>query len=865
MASKKTSSKATPRSGTKRRRTVVRVKEESWTDELRGLLERTHLLWGAGVCAGFVLLVSILANWTTEQPLIAVDQISRETRAVRVAFAYTDEQTTERLRTEARQRTIRQFEADTGTLDEIRTSLEQLPRTVAGVGELAEIAPGIRQRFGLTQERLEALQAATAAPPLPKPVPQETAGTEAAPDPDSAREENSATDQATAEQGSGVETEADEAPGTAAANEPEPIADPRPQRNPNLEAWDRAVSNLDNTLRRVRPLLNSSDFVTATQEGLNGQILLNVAGEKVEVPRNSAISLDKNDNLADEIDRLVEIARFPAGTAEIVRERLVRNQDNPTFRFNQTETVNTQQRAADAIREVVVSIPKGQLIFTRGDKLTTAQLDLHRREMAEFKQQAGFTSLWSRRLGVTAGVLGLSLVLAGHIAAFCPSIARRSARILWLAIVIFVALLVTALGAINTPEFMTLSLLTPTVLVATLLAVAYSPRAALVFGAVHAGLAMLILGLSFPTYILTMIGVATAVSQLGDLSRRRAIVRMSIVVSAVLLVSSLGIGLIDRPLTVATIAESNLTQAVQAALSGLLAGMITLFVLPFIERVFDIATGMTLVELRDPKQPLLREMQQRAPGTYNHSMNVAAIAETAAASIGADALLTYVGCLYHDIGKINKPDYFVENQARGHNKHDKLSPAMSLLVIVGHVKDGLEMAREHNLPKSLHHFIEGHHGTTLVEYFYKRAKQKAEGEADEDGTMPDPEQLPSEVDYRYPGPRPRTKEVAIVMLADAVESATRTLPEPTPSRIDALVRDFANRRLMDGQFDDCDLTLRELHTISESISKTVASIYHGRISYGDVGKKQAGTAEPKPTKKPDDVPGDSDEPKEKSA
>jgi len=261
-----------------------------------------------------------------------------------------------------------------------------------------------------------------------------------------------------------------------------------------------------------------------------------------------------------------------------------------------------------------------------------------------------------------------------------------------------------------------------------------------------------------------------------------------------------------------------------------------------IERAFDITTGMTLIELRDPKQPLLRELQQRAPGTYNHSLNVASIAEAAADAVGADPLRTYVGALYHDVGKMNKPEYFVENQSGGINKHDKLSPAMSLLVIVGHVKDGVELAREYALPRSLFPFIEQHHGTTLVEFFYHRARKQAEEQAG----GADDKDMPSEIEYRYPGPKPQSKETAILMLADAVESATRTLSEPTPSRIDALVRSLANKRLMDGQFDECDLTLRELSAIVESISKTVASIYHGRIAYPAGGKPQPKTAAPKP-------------------
>jgi putative nucleotidyltransferase with HDIG domain len=279
--------------------------------------------------------------------------------------------------------------------------------------------------------------------------------------------------------------------------------------------------------------------------------------------------------------------------------------------------------------------------------------------------------------------------------------------------------------------------------------------------------------------------------------------------------------------------------AVRAGPGGLLIGGVTLFLLPVIEGAFDITTSLTLIELRDPKQPLLRELQQRAPGTYNHSLNVASIAETAADAVGADGLMTYVGALYHDIGKMNKPEYFVENQSGGPSKHDKLSPAMSLLVIVGHVKDGMEIAREYGLPKVLRHFIEAHHGTTLVEYFYNRARKQAKQLDEADGGKParageadhEDERLPEEVDYRYPGPKPRTKEVAILMLADAVESATRSLPEPTPSRIESLVHSLADKRLMDGQFDECDLTFRELRTIVDSLSKSVTSIYHGRIMY----------------------------------
>jgi len=856
---------------------VLRVRDASFRDRLRDLLERTHLLWGVCVTLAFALSVTVLASWSREQPLIAVGEVMDETRTVRVEFTYTDDTATEQRRTDARQRTRRIFRADLAALDEIRTSLTQLPRTVVGVGDIGELSEDIRRRFGLSNERLAALQQATAPPPPPGPptpddAPDGSGEQPAGPDADPGAPIEDDDPAETAGENAG-ETATDGAGETARPTQPPeqdaaPV-EPAPLPNPNLEAWDRAVAVLDDILRTRRPMLTGTEFQTATQEGLATQIELRIGDQTALVSRNDApINLNAPESLRAEIDRIVQIAGFSGLPGEIVRERLTREPRRPTFTYEADATTQAQTAAAAAVQDVVRSVPKGQVIFSRGDVLDQAQLDLFRREMAEFHRQAPAWSIWAGRLGVAVAVLALSGILAGYVGVFSPSIARRSARILWLAIVLFVALASTTIIAVLKPELTLMALLTPTTLVAILLAVAYTPRTALALGAVLAGLAVLALNLGFTSYLLCAIGVATAVSLLGDISRRRAIVRMSVSVAGVLAIAAAGIALIDQPPTEALLAQT-LTQSLQAAISGLLAGMVTLFVLPYIERVFDIATGMTLIELRDPKQPLLREMQQRAPGTYNHSLNVAAIAESAAASIGADALLTYVGCLYHDIGKINKPEYFVENQARGHNKHDKLSPAMSLLVIVGHVKDGLEMARENRLPKALHHFIEAHHGTTLVEFFFRRAKQKAEDKSAETQQEADSEKLPSELDYRYPGPRPRTKEVAIVMLADAVESATRTLPEPTPSRIDALVRDFANRRLMDGQFDDCDLTLRELNTISDSISKSVASIYHGRVSYSDPKKPDTppeSKVEPKPAKP--DAPDDEDagdEPQEKRA
>ncbi len=221
----------------------------------------------------------------------------------------------------------------------------------------------------------------------------------------------------------------------------------------------------------------------------------------------------------------------------------------------------------------------------------------------------------------------------------------------------------------------------------------------------------------------------------------------------------------------------------------------------------------------------------RAPGTYTHSLNVAALSESAAEAIGADSLLTYVGALYHDVGKMNKPEYFVENQQGGPNRHDKLSPAMSLLVVVGHVKDGMELAREFRLPAKVQHFIESHHGTTLVEYFYHRAKKQAQARALIEGEEDAEDLIPDEYEYRYAGPRtpePRNPRTSNFPDRPRERPHPSASPRPPRSNPSSPPPPTAPR---DGQFDDCELTLKELATIADAVARSLTSMHHVRVQY----------------------------------
>ncbi len=256
-----------------------------------------------------------------------------------------------------------------------------------------------------------------------------------------------------------------------------------------------------------------------------------------------------------------------------------------------------------------------------------------------------------------------------------------------------------------------------------------------------------------------------------------------------------------------------------------LCGPLMTGILPFMERFFDIQTDLTLLELSDMSHPLLRQLAQSAPGTYNHTISVASLAEPAAEAIGANGLLVRVGACFHDIGKIFKPNYFVENQMPGVNRHDTLQPELSTLVIIAHVKDGADLARQNRIPQRIIDFIEQHHGTTLVEYFFRQAQKENVGNEDNEEV--------SERMFRYPGPKPQSKEAAILMIADAVESASRALKEPTSSRIQHLVDEIAMKKLLDGQFDECDLTLKEIDLIKHSLVKNLNAVYHGRVKYPD--------------------------------
>lgn len=514
--------------------------------------------------------------------------------------------------------------------------------------------------------------------------------------------------------------------------------------------------------------------------------------------------------------------------------------EHPTHVFDADATAEARNQAVRSIPE-----SRGQVAKTAGALLVEAgELDAREYKLLKAENDAWLATqtpweFWRRKIGMLALVCIVTAALGGYIKHYQPRIIRNHARGFAIAVLLLSMLLLAQLAAIGTGPLYLFGI-APTILVAMILAIAYDQRFAMGVASTHALLVTAALGQGVGFFVVLFIGVLTCCYLLDEIRSRSRLIEIGGATGLAMMLATLAVGLVNmqprEPFTYVGL------DVLYAGGAGIAVGFCVLGILPFIERAFRITTGMTLLELADASHPLLRRLSVEAPGTYNHSLQVATLSEAAAEAIGANSLLCRVGSYYHDVGKINKADYFIENQSDGVNRHINLSPSVSLLIIIGHVKDGVELAKEYGLPPVLIQFIQQHHGTTLVEYFYRQAIQRKDEQA------PDHPDV-SETQYRYPGPRPRTRECGIVMLADACESATRAMGDISPARIETLVHDMVMKRLLDGQFEECELTMREIELIERSLVKTLINIYHGRIAYPSSDNTTTGSSSQSPVVK----------------
>jgi len=488
-----------------------------------------------------------------------------------------------------------------------------------------------------------------------------------------------------------------------------------------------------------------------------------------------------------------------------------------TLSLDSDATRNEQERAVAAVPPQKQVHTAGSVLAKAGQPLDAASITLLR---LEYETELAHRPL-SANVGRSLAFLGMCLAIYTLCGFYVynrePSLLANLSRFFTMLCLVVLTVTLSAIMARDAWR----AELVPLLLFGMTVTIAYQQELALLLAAVLTLLIVVTIGGGLSGAILLMACATGAILTLRRIRSRSKLLLVGLYAGGVALATTLGVGtLYDQPLY-----PELLFNALRFSVWAVIAGSLMTCLLPFIERWFGVQTELSLIELGDPAHPLLQELVRRAPGTYNHSITVASLAEAAAESIGARGLLVRVGAYYHDIGKMLKPGYFIENQGKGDNRHESLVPAMSTLVIIAHVKDGADLARQHHLPETIIDFIQQHHGTTLVEYFYRRASEQQEGKAD-GGTV-------DESSFRYPGPKPQTQEAGILMLADGVESASRVLVDPTPSRIESLVREITMKRLMDGQFDECGLTLKEVHAIGESLVKSLTAVYHGRVKYPD--------------------------------
>ncbi|MBX6351389.1 MAG: HDIG domain-containing protein [Clostridia bacterium] len=505
--------------------------------------------------------------------------------------------------------------------------------------------------------------------------------------------------------------------------------------------------------------------------------------------------------VADEARRDVATWPYPDAVRSFAAD-FVAAALRPNLLFDAQKTLAAKEAARRLVQPVV--IVKGQTIVADGNIVTADDLERLR--------DAGLLRSSRDWLAVVAafGTAALLLALVAlYLAFFRPALFQDEKRLLLYGLILVVVLAVARLVAPVS------GYLVPTAWAGMLAAILIGPEVALVavlYEAVAAGflgghdLRFLFAGL--------LSGFASVYSvrrldQRGDVVRGGFLGALAGVLAALAVELGIGTGGFSMALG---------RDLAYAALAGVASGILTIGTLPYAEHVFDVLTSIRLLELSNPNHPLLRRLLVEAPGTYHHSLMVANLAEAGAEAVGANALLVRVGAYYHDVGKLRRPYFFVDNQFGGENPHERLAPSLSALILIAHVKDGLELAREYRLPRPIADFIAQHHGTMLASFFYQKAKDEATGPVDESA-------------FRYPGPLPQTKEAAILMLADGAEASVRAIKEPTPDRIEAQVRRIVKDRLDTGQLDEADVTLRELDQVAQAFVRVLQGSYHQRLAY----------------------------------
>lgn len=536
-----------------------------------------------------------------------------------------------------------------------------------------------------------------------------------------------------------------------------------------------------------------------------------------------------------EIAGLLEaaLAALPAGDGQALGPLLARYMPATSIPSS-TLTEAARSAAAAAVEPVMQTVDAGQVIVREGEPLTAAHLAMLQAAGLYDERRSAFRETgWIVAGCVLLGAL-LSLILGQAAARLLPSLTSRQA--LFVAGLTIVTIVAQRMALGVSPSFLFV------VVIALAMAVLASEAAAAAWGIWSVVVVALLMPEGAGPMLVAGMAGALVGARVAAMQRSRpSLLFAGFAAGVVGAVALTALALLTEGRSAAGVAEA----AGYLILGGALAGLLSMALVPLAEHSFGFLTDFRLSELSNPSSPLLQRLLLEAPGTYQHSLIISNLVEQAVKRIGGNALLARVGALYHDVGKLKRPSFFVENQFTTDNPHDRLSPHLSYLIITAHVRDGIDLLREYGLPAELEDFVLQHHGTTILSYFYKRAL----------------EDTPSldELSFRYPGPRPRSKEVAVLMLADAVESASRTITDTSPTGLRAAIERIVDQRLRDGQLADANLNFDDLEAIKDTFERMLTAILHRRIAYPtaeEIGRlRRNGTQRPAVADRPAPVQG----------
>ena len=490
---------------------------------------------------------------------------------------------------------------------------------------------------------------------------------------------------------------------------------------------------------------------------------------------------------------------------EVILREMCESQIKANYFFDQSKTDEAVKEALKSVSKVMIK--KNQTIVKEGEPITQQQINI------------------LTELGLVGEDLSKDYIYTYIILAFFVLfvlgmqymyLKKEKKEILIDTKLVFLILLLNLLSVISARVFTFVSLfIIPIACAPILMTVFLDSKISIVINSLNLLFVTVIVGFDPQVILIGIVSTIVSSTTFKKVSQRNDILYSTVYVAAAVAVVILSSGIL-----LSNNIKQILLDVILAVFGAFISGILAMGLLPFLESSFSLVTNMKLLELSNPNNPLLKRLLMEAPGTYHHSVMVANLAEVAAEEVGANPMLVRVGAYYHDVGKIKRPFFFGENQLGGTNPHDKISPTLSTTIIISHVKDGLELAKEYDIPKVVSDMIVQHHGTTLVKYFYYTLKNSSEN----------PDEIREE-DFRYPGPKPQSKEAAIIMMADSVEAAVRSIQEPTLEKIEDMVNNIVKDKMNSNQLNECDLTFRELEVIKACFLRVLKGIYHHRIEY----------------------------------